>query len=164
VIAIMTKRIAVACGVAALAASTAVAQVNPRGEAKAAVAGKAVTVEYGRPSLKGRDMLGQAKVGQTWRMGADAETTLKTEADLTFGTAVVPKGSYVLTARKVAEGSWSLVVSGADRTVVAEIPLAASTTAESVETFTIDVRGKDAAGDLEMKWGTTALKAPFTAR
>ncbi|HUG53160.1 MAG TPA: DUF2911 domain-containing protein [Vicinamibacteria bacterium] len=160
----MRKSIAVACGLTLLAASAAHAQVNPRGEARATVAGKAVAVEYGRPSLKGRDMLGQAQVGQSWRMGADGATTLETEADLVFGTAVVPKGDYVLTARKLAEGKWALVVSRADKTVVAEVPLAASTAPESVETFTIDLKGADKGGDFEMKWGTTVLKAPFTVR
>ena len=68
--------------VAVLTATTVVAQ-EQRGETKATVAGKAVSVEYGRPVLAGRDMLGQAKVGTPWRMGSGSPTSLKTEADLT---------------------------------------------------------------------------------
>ena len=45
-------------------------------------------------------MLGQAKVGTPWRMGAGSPTSLKTEADLMFGTVAVPKGNYILTAVK----------------------------------------------------------------
>jgi len=91
------------------------------------VAGKAVSIEYGRPSLKGRDMLGQAQVGQAWRMGADAATSLKTDADLTFGTVAVPKGEYILTATKVSAETWQLnVLSKADRSKVAEVPLTAA--------------------------------------
>ena len=79
----MLKRLALLAA-AVVVAAPAFAQ-NPRGEAKASVAGKTVAIDYGRPSLKGRDMLGQAQVGQSWRMGADAATGLKTEADLSFG-------------------------------------------------------------------------------
>jgi hypothetical protein len=161
----MKKRMAVLCGVLTVAiASAAFAQANPRGEAKVTLAGKTVAVEYGRPSLKGRDMLGQAQVGQSWRMGADSATTLKTQADLSFGAAAVPRGSDVLTARKVAEGKWALVISGTDKTVVAEVPLTAAKLPESVETFTVDLRGRETGGEFEMKWGTTALKASFTAK
>lgn len=152
--------------VAALLAVPSIARAqNPRGEAKATLAGKAVAIEYGRPALKGRDMLGQAQVGQAWRMGADAATTLTTEADLAFGAAAVPKGKYVLTAKKVAEGQWSLLVNKEDRSaVVAEVPLASSKLGESVEMLTIELRGEKGAGEFEMKWGTTALKAPFSAK
>jgi len=56
--------------VSLLAVSSVSAQTNPRGEAKLELDGKAVTVEYGRPSLKGRDMLARAQPGQSWRLGA----------------------------------------------------------------------------------------------
>jgi hypothetical protein len=160
----MLKRIALAA-LAVMVAGPAFAQGNPRGEAKAMVAGKAVSIDYGRPSLKGRDMLGQAQIGQAWRMGADAATSLKTEADLAFGAVNVPKGEYVLTATKVGADEWHLnVLSQADRSKVAEIPLAPGKLDASVEQFTIALKGEKDEGAFEMQWGTTALKAAFTGK
>ena len=83
-------------------ATGATAQMNPRGEAKVTLAGKPIVVDYGRPSLKGRDMLGKATVGQEWRMGADTATTLKTPVALSFGSTQVPPGEYALRAKKVS--------------------------------------------------------------
>ena len=137
---------------------------NGRGEAKATVAGKSVSIDYGRPSLQGRDMLAQAVVGQPWRMGADAATTLKTEADLDFSGVKVPKGDYVLKATRVDAEKWTLNVLGKDDAKVAEIPLASAKLPASVETFTIDLKGDKDKGEFSMSWGTTAMKAPFTAR
>jgi len=148
----------------AAAATPALAHAAPRGEAKATVAGKAVSIDYGRPSLAGRDMLGKAEVGTPWRMGADGPTTLKTDADLTFGTAKVPKGSYVLTATKTAESQWTLNVANADKTAVATVPLTVGVLPASVEEFTIVLKGDKDKGDLELQWGTTSLKAAFTGK
>ena len=159
----MIKRIACAAAVLALAAP-AFAQ-NPRGEAKATVAGKAVSIDYGRPRLKGRDMLGQAQVGQAWRMGADAATSLKTEADLSFGSVSVPKGEYILTATKVSTDQWHLnVLAKADRAKVADVPLTSAKAAAPVEQFTIDLTGAGDKGTLKMTWGTTALETGFTGK
>jgi hypothetical protein len=160
----MLKRIALAA-LALSAAAPVFAQMNPRGEAKAMVAGKAVSIEYGRPSLKGRDMLGQAQIGQAWRMGADAATSLKTDADLAFGTVAVPKGEYILTATKIAADKWHLnVLSKADRSRVAEVPLSVGSLPQSVEMFTVALKGEKEKGEFEMHWGTTALKASFTGK
>ena len=160
----MLKRFALAA-IAVCVAAPVFAQGNPRGEAKATVAGKEVAIDYGRPSLKGRDMLGQAQVGQAWRMGADAATGLKTDADLAFGSVNVPKGEYILTATKVAADEWHLnILSKADRSKVADVPLATSKAPASVELFTIDVKGEKDKGEIKLSWGSIALAAPFTAR
>ena len=160
----MLKRIALAA-LAVMVAGPAFAQGNPRGEAKATVAGKAVSIDYGRPSLKGRDMLGQAQIGQAWRMGADTATGLKTDADLSFGAVAVPKGEYILTATKIAADQWHLnVLSKADRSKVADIPLTQGKLDASVEMFTIALKGEKDKGEFEMHWGTTALKAAFTGK
>jgi hypothetical protein len=165
----MMKRLALATAVLAAvpAATPSFAQMAAeRGEAKATVAGKAVTIDYGRPSLKGRDMLGQAQVGQAWRMGANAPTALKTEAELSFGTATVPKGEYVLTATKLAVDKWQLnVLAKDDRTKkIADAPLANETLPGSVEQFTIELKGEGNKGELRLRWGTTALKTTFTGK
>ena len=159
----MLKRLALAA--LALSVAVPVFAQSPRGEAKASVAGKAVSIDYGRPSLKGRDMLGQAQVGQAWRMGADAATALKTEADLSFGPVSVPKGEYILTATKVSADQWHLnVLAKADRAKVADVPLAVGTLPQSVEQFTIALVGEKEKGTLELHWGTIALKAAFTGK
>lgn len=157
----MKRAFAFLAAAVVLAATPSYAQ-NPRGEAKLILGGKQVVVDYGRPSLKGRDMLGQAQVGQAWRMGADAATTLKSEADLAFGSVAVPKGDYTLSAKKVDEGTWHLMFAGKDDKF--EVPLTTTSIKESVETFTIELRGEKGKGEFEMKWGTTSLKAAFTAK
>jgi hypothetical protein len=156
---ILSSLLAVAAG----PATTATAQMNPRGEAKATLAGKAIVVDYGRPSLKGRDMLGQATVGQEWRMGADSATTLDTAASLSFGSATVPPGKYVLRAKKVADAEWLLLLQRDGKTA-AEVPLQARPLDKSVEMFTIDLAEEQGQGVFRMSWGNQALAARFTAR
>lgn len=160
----MLKRFVFVAALAVLAAP-AFPQANPRGEAEATVGGKSVSIEYGRPSLKGRDMLAQAKVGQAWRLGADSATSLTTEADLAFGDVSVPKGTYILTATKVDTDKWVMnVLAKEDREKVADVPLSAGESKESVETFTIKLKGDGDKGGVHLLWGATSLKAAFTAK
>jgi len=159
----MMKRLALLAARSALAIP-ALAPGAHRGAAKAPVAGKTVTIDYGRPSLKNRDMLGQAEVGMAWRMGADAETTLKTDADLSFGGASVPKGEYVLTATKLADGKWQLNVVTKEKAKVADVPLETGKLPASVETLTIELTGEKDKGTFTMSWGEVALKAGFTGK
>ena len=150
--------------IAVLAATAALAQ-ETRGEAKATVAGKPVAVEYGRPSLGGRDMLGKATPGTPWRMGSGSPTSLKTEADLTFGSVALPRGSYILTAVKDDKGSWTAIATHPDtKAKVAEIPLTSTTLKESVEQFTIELTGKGNTGEFAMMWGTAKMGAAFTGK
>jgi len=143
--------------------AAATAHSAPRGEAKVTLAGKPIVVDYGRPSLKGRDMLGKAEVGQEWRMGADGATTLKTTVGLSFGTTQVPAGEYVLKARKTSDTDWVLLLER-DGKPAAEVPLQASALETSVEVFTIDLAEEKGQGVFRMSWGNRALTTRFTAK
>jgi DUF2911 family protein len=143
--------------------AAATAHSAPRGEAKVTLAGKPIVIDYGRPSLKGRDMLGKAEVGQDWRMGADAPTTLDTPVSLSFGAARVPPGQYVLRARKASAKDWVLKLERDGKTA-AEVPLESLVLDKSVEEFTIDLAEEKGQGVFRMSWGTVALTTRFTAK
>ena len=107
--------------IAMLAALTAVAGMaaaqgqkpQPRGNATATVNGKKVTLDYGRPALKGRSMaelLKQLPPDRIWRAGENEVTTLTTEGDVMLGSTRVPAGKYSVYVHAPEKGDWSLVL------------------------------------------------------
>jgi hypothetical protein len=85
-------------------------RVSPHEKTSVTIDGRQITIEYGRPYVKGRKIFGElVPFGEVWRAGADEATVLTTEADLTIGTLKVPKGSYGLFVIPQADG-WTLVV------------------------------------------------------
>lgn len=149
------------------------AQANPRGTAEEVIAGQAVSVEYGRPSLKGRDMLAKAPVGTVWRMGADKSTTLTTEADLQFGDVTIPQGAYSLFANRVADDKWELVFNeqvgqwGTEHDASKDldsVPLDWEKADSNTEMFTIEIAQAGDGGQFKMMWGEHILSAPFTVK
>lgn len=136
----------------------------PRGTAQTSFEGKSVEINYGRPSLAGRDMLGRLRPGQIWRMGADSPTSLKTEATLDFGDGqVVGPGTYQLSARKSEEGEWTLLVNSDAGGQVAEVSCHSSQSDQQVEMFTIELVGDAGQGTFTMSWDTLRVSTTFTA-
>jgi hypothetical protein len=71
-----------------------------------------VTIEYSRPSLKGRKMIGSTLVpfGQVWRTGANKIPNLKLTEDVTIEGQKVPAGTYgIFTIPNMAE--WTIILS-----------------------------------------------------
>jgi DUF2911 family protein len=96
-------------------AATAHAQQDraPRETVTALVNGKKVTVEYGRPSLRGRnvkDLLAQLPANRVWRAGVDQATTFTTEADVLVGGKRVPAGKYTLYLHAPESGAYELLI------------------------------------------------------
>jgi len=136
---------------------------DSRGTAEASFGGKNVEIEYGRPSLQGRDMLSKLPVGGSWRMGMNAATTLTTESTLVFGSESVAPGSYTLTAKRVGENDWHLVVNKDSGST--EVPLVTKTSSDSVETLSIELEAKSAKeGEFRMAWGTLSVSTSFTVK
>ena len=153
-----------------------VAQRNSRGTAKISLGGKAISVEYGRPSLKGRsvaDLLGQLKPGDFWRLGADKSTTFSTAADLQFGDVTIPTGQYSLWAQRGADDSWKLVFNkqhgqwGTQHDAsqdLASAPLEQTKASDSAEMVTISLSEQGAGAVIAIQWGDMKLTANFTAK
>lgn len=55
-----------------------------------------ITITYGRPGLKGRDLSTLAPEGQVWRTGANEASTITFSTDVNFGGKKVPAGTYTL--------------------------------------------------------------------
>jgi hypothetical protein len=69
-----------------------------------------VTVEYSRPSKKGRVVFGDVvPYNEIWRTGANAATKITFSDDVMFGGAEVKKGSYAMLT-KPGEKTWSVML------------------------------------------------------
>ncbi len=141
-----------------------------RGKAEMKAAAGAITVDYGRPSLKGRDMLSRLQEGSFWRMGMNQATVLTTPVELSFGEMKVAKGAYSLWLKKTGEafelvfnsqtGQWGTQHDPAKD--VHSVVMKEKELATPVETFTIDLAPAEKGGTLELSWGAVELAAPFT--
>jgi hypothetical protein len=84
-----------------------------RGEATATIGGSNVTIDYGQPSLKGRELselLSKLPEERIWRAGMNQVTTLSTDKALSIGGTTVPAGKYSLYVHIPENGDWSLLV------------------------------------------------------
>ncbi len=99
--------------VAVALAVPGLAQEGKRGKASADVGGKQVTIDYGRPVLKGRplgDLLAQLPADRMWRAGAEQVTTLHAEGDVVIGGHTVPAGKYSLYLHAPETGDYALAI------------------------------------------------------
>ena len=143
---------------------------SPHVRSEWTIDGANISIEYGRPSLKGRTEAQLMPPGQEWRTGADEQTTLKTDRPLKFGALSIPAGTYGLfTVRGASE--WQLVVSkrmsgwgipypeGQD---IGRAPMKVTKTSTPVEQLTISIDDTPQGGTLRIEWGTASASIPFT--
>ena len=81
--------------------------------ARTTINGKRVSIEYGRPLLKGRTVTGlmkQLPPDRIWRAGSGAVTILSTETDLLIGGRKVPAGNYSVYMYCPEKGDYALIV------------------------------------------------------
>jgi hypothetical protein len=160
-----------ACALMLLAVSVPGFSQGTRGKAEMKAGGGAITIDYGRPVLKGRDMLGQLKVGDFWRMGSNQATQIKSPVDLMFGSTKVAKGDYSLFMKRSTDDKFELVFNSktgqwgtehdATKDVVS-VPLKKEVLSSPVETLTIELKESAKGGTFVLSWGTSKLSADFT--
>jgi hypothetical protein len=141
------------------------------------VGGKTVKVCYGRPSLRGRQMLGGEAVpyGTVWRTGANEPTMIHATGPITLAGLKVPAGTYSLyTVPRKDE--WEIIVNrsttqwgeesnyteAVQKQELGRAKVKAETLATPVETFTI--KPEPASGEakaLVLEWEKTRVRLPL---
>jgi hypothetical protein len=117
------KRLLVCTGFLAaslFAVAQAKAPASPAEKATGSIGGHTITIDYSAPSLKGREgkVFGADGLIKTahgsqypiWRAGANAATTLTTDAGLKIGDIDVPAGKYTLFVDISDPDNWVLIV------------------------------------------------------
>ena len=145
-------------------AEGAAGQLSPRDTVRATVGHAEIEIDYGRPSLRGRTILGQiVPWNEVWRTGANAATGFTTTMDLVIGGVDVPAGSYSIYSIPDPAGA-ALIVNrqtgqwGTEydpELDIARIPLVQRTLDDPVETFTISLEPAGTGAVLRLAWERT---------
>jgi hypothetical protein len=148
-----------------------VKELSVRDTMRAQLGNAMFTVDYGRPLVRGRKLLGDMlPYDRVWRTGANAATQFTTSALINLAGMQVPAGTYTLwtvphmdgvdlIVNKQA-GQWGTDYNGARNLGIAKIT--AETLSAPVEAFTISiVPGDTEHGTLVMEWGSFRWTAPI---
>ncbi len=132
-----------------------------------------ITVTYGRPYKKGREIFGGlVPLDKVWRTGADEATTLETDRDLMLGGEHVPAGKYSLYTIPSTE-KWTLIVNKVseqwgtrydEAEDLVRVEMAVAEAAEMTEQLTIGIEAGEAPnGTLSIVWDKTVATLPIMA-
>jgi len=132
---------------------------------------KRLSVNYNRPSMRGRKIMGSVvPYGVVWRTGANAATSFVTQTDIILSGVKIPRGSYTLYTLPSSK-QWKLIISkqtGQWGTVynekfdLARIPLKKIILKQPVEKFTIMLeRISEKTGVMKLIWEKTQLSVDF---
>lgn len=163
-------------GVAFLGIAYTQRYTSPRGSAEMVLNGKKISVDYGRPSMHGRKIMGElVPYGQVWRLGANKATHFTTEADLSMGGISIPKGTYTLFAVP-AEKSWKLIVNKVtgqwgipykpeyEKEELGRLDMQVAALPTPVEEFTISLEKSGNGGLLKFDWEKTSASIKFSEK
>ena len=143
----------------------------PRDSTVVVIGGKRISIDYGRPSIHGRKIMGDyVQYNRVWRTGSGKSTTLTTEAGLELGGVEIPMGAYSVWTLP-SQNQWKLIINkevGQWGTVyhseqdLARISLQVKKLSKPVDklTFFLD-RGSNGSGALRIEWEYTSLSVPF---
>ncbi len=174
----MTRRFALllpmltACSRFAAAFQGQKKRISPHETVSTDLGGKTITITYGRPYLKGRQVGKEvAPVGEVWRLGADEATKITVTANTQIGSALrLAPGSYALFAI-TGPKKWTLIVNKtADQwgafnyessQDLGRVDLPVEKSTSPVEEFTISLNKKsNDAAELKMAWGKESVTVP----
>jgi len=156
-----------------IAALPAVAQTlrSPRDSVALSLDTNRISINYGRPSMRGRRIMGElVPWDKVWRTGANEATHLTTNFDLTIGGVPLQRGKYTLWTLPSTSG-WKLIINkqtgqwgtlydeGQD---YARFDAGVATLPATVETLTVRLKATGpASGVLQFLWENTMVSTTF---
>jgi len=156
---------------AAAEAKNGMKSLSVRDTARASIGSASFSVDYGRPLVRGRQLVGGIiPLDRVWRTGANAATQFTTSAPITLAGLKLPAGTYTLWTVPRADrvelivnkqhGQWGTSYDRAQD--LGRAPLDTATNAKPVEEFTISIVPTDKKrGTLAMEWGPFRWTAPI---
>jgi hypothetical protein len=148
-----------------------VKSLSVRDTARAHIGDAIFTIDYGRPLLRGRTLLGGViPYDYVWRTGANAATQFTTSIPIRLAGMQIPAGTYTLFTAPHTNGvdlivnkqtgEWGTDYNGSLDLGIARIISEVSTT--TVEEFTISILPSDNRhGTLVLEWGSFRWIAPI---
>ena len=134
-----------------------------------------ITIEYSRPSVKGRKIFGDLEpFGTTWRTGANANTKITFSDDISFAGQAVKAGTYAVYTKLTSATEWNVMLYSDSNNwgtpsewdaskVVATSTVEVHEVPFVVETFNIDINNiKNDSATLDMIWEKSYVSVPFT--
>lgn len=137
---------------------------------------KNVSIEYGQPHARGRNVPTELNTdGTVWRTGANAATTLRTEVALVIGGRDVPAGAYSLYTIRQG-GQYFLIINnntgqwGTEYDATkdfARVPLTMrqrGDVQESLQIVMVPADAQSARGALTISWGRMDLSTEWSVK
>jgi hypothetical protein len=132
--------------------------------------GATISVEYGRPSLKGRPESQLMPPRTPWRTGADVATIITSNKPLTFGSTTLAAGSFTINTEP-GEKQWHLLLGKLGTPTqwgipylpnleIGRVPMKLDRAAQPVEQLTISINPGQSP-TLQIAWGHTVASVPF---
>jgi hypothetical protein len=160
---------------AAEKATGGIKQLSVRDTARGTIGAATISVDYGRPLARGRELVGNViEYDMIWRTGANAATQFTTSAPIMLAGLPLNAGTYTLWTAPHANGVVDLIVNkefgqwGTDYDSAHDLgsrPLHTEAAGKAVEEFTISVVSSDPHhGSLILEWGNFRWSAPIVVK
>ena len=147
-------------------------RVSPHETVEGTVGAAKISVTYGRPYMKGRQIFGGlVPYGRVWCPGADEATVFESNHDLQFGDLKVPAGPHTIWILPTAD-NWTLIISKEESGFhtryypnldLGRLALQKHALDTPIEQLTFEIRETSPTqGTLALRWANTEVTVPFT--
>ena len=145
--------------------------LSPKSELTQIVGFTEMKIEFSRPSMRGRKIMGNlVNYGDIWRTGANSNTKITVSDDVMFGENILPAGTFSILTRpgnKMWEvffytEDWSLPKAWDPEKIALKLDIPVKN-ANQIETFSIwigDISTDSAS--LNLAWENSRIEMPFT--